>query len=109
LDIGPKTIKDFTETIHEAGTVIWNGPMGKFEMEPFRHGTQGIVQALCATQARTLVGGGESVQALERFGDAKAIDHVSTGGGAFLMYLKDRKLPALDVILQRQPQPEHAS
>lgn len=109
LDIGPKTIKDFTEAIHEAGTVIWNGPMGKFESEPFRHGTQAIVQALCATKARTLVGGGESIQALERFGDANAIDHVSTGGGAFLMYLKDRKLPALDVILQRQPHAEHAS
>jgi len=109
MDIGPKTIKEFTATIHDARTVIWNGPLGKFEMESFRHGTQAIVQSLCETKARTLVGGGESIQALERFGDTDAIDHVSSGGGAFLAYLKDRALPALDIIPQRQPQAEHAS
>lgn len=109
MDIGPKTINEFTALIDEAGTVIWNGPMGKFEDESFQRGTKSIVLALCKTNASTLVGGGESIQALEQFGDFDAIDHVSTGGGAFLKYLKDRQLPALDVIDQRQPHAEHTS
>lgn len=106
LDIGPKTIESFTRLILEAGTVIWNGPMGKFEDESFRPGTRGIVQALCDTGAQTLIGGGESVQAMEQFGDADSIDHVSTGGGAFLTYLKDRELPALEAIPQREGEPQ---
>ncbi len=109
MDIGPKTIDEFTQIIHDAGTVIWNGPMGKFEDESFRQGTRSIVRSLCQTDGRTLVGGGESIQALEQLGDFDAIDHVSTGGGAFLTYLKDRQLPALDIIPQRQAHAEHAS
>lgn len=109
MDIGPKTIEEFSNMIRDARTVIWNGPMGKFEDDSFQQGTSSIVQALCQTNASTLVGGGESIQALEQFGDFDAIDHVSTGGGAFLTYLKDRELPALEVIPQRQPHAEHTS
>lgn len=109
MDIGHKTIREFTELISDAGTVIWNGPMGKFEDESFREGTRSVVQAICNTEARTLVGGGETMQALEQFGDIDSIDHISTGGGAFLTYLKDGELPALEVIPQRQPQTERAS
>lgn len=101
FDIGPKTIERYTAAIRGAGTVVWNGPLGKFEDEPFRKGTEAVVRALAESNAVTVVGGGESGEAVELFDLAEKIDHVSTGGGAFLKYLENGSLPALSVIDDR--------
>jgi phosphoglycerate kinase len=101
LDIGPETIKKYSELIKSAGTVIWNGPMGKFEDEPFRAGTKGIAEAMAASKAVTVVGGGETAEAVEQFGYADKVSHVSTGGGAFLESLEGKSFNSLRVISDR--------
>ncbi|MBX6312926.1 MAG: phosphoglycerate kinase [Isosphaeraceae bacterium] len=101
IDIGPATIARYGELIQTAGTVVWNGPMGKFEDEPFRRGTLGIAQAMAAAQAVTVVGGGETAEAVEQFGLAEKMDHVSTGGGAFLEALEGKIFNSLRVIPDR--------
>ncbi|HWE40641.1 MAG TPA: phosphoglycerate kinase [Isosphaeraceae bacterium] len=101
IDIGPATIADYAARIARAGTVIWNGPMGKFEDEPFRKGTIGVAEAMAASKAVTVVGGGETAEAVERFGLAGKMAHVSTGGGAFLEYLEGKKFRSLRVIPDR--------
>lgn len=98
MDIGPKTIALFGETIKTAGTVIWNGPMGKFEDAPFRLGTQGLAAAMAASPAVTVVGGGETAEAVEEFGFAEKVSHVSTGGGAFLESLEGKVFNSMKVI-----------
>ena len=98
MDIGPKTVALYAETIRNAGTVVWNGPMGKFEDEPFRKGTRGVAEALAASKAVTVVGGGETAEAVEQFGFADEVSHVSTGGGAFLECLEGKKFNSLKVI-----------
>jgi phosphoglycerate kinase len=95
VDIGPKTIGLYTEALAQVGTVIWNGPLGKFEDEPFRRGTRAVAEALAASGAVTVVGGGETAEAVEAFGLAERMTHVSTGGGAFLEYLEGKPFPAL--------------
>lgn len=101
LDIGPETIKLYGDLIKNAGTVIWNGPMGKFEDEPFRAGTRGIAEAMAASKAVTVVGGGETAEAVEQFGLADQVSHVSTGGGAFLESLEGKSFNSLRVIPDR--------
>jgi phosphoglycerate kinase len=101
LDIGPETIKLYSDIITSAGTVVWNGPMGKFEDEPFRAGTRGIAEAMAASQAVTVVGGGETAEAVEQFGHADKVSHVSTGGGAFLESLEGKSFNSLKVIPDR--------
>ena len=98
VDIGPETIKQYGAAIAEAATVLWNGPMGKFEDEPFRAGTLGVAQALANNSGVTVVGGGESAEAIESFGLGKQVTHVSTGGGAFLEYIEGKPFAALSVI-----------
>lgn len=98
LDIGPKTIEQYRAAIREAATIVWNGPLGQFEAEPFRQGTAAILQALAEAEATTVAGGGESGEAVEQQNLIDGMDHVSTGGGAFLEYLKKGTLPALSVI-----------
>ena len=98
LDIGPKTIAKYGAYIAKAGTVIWNGPMGKFEDEPFQAGTRGVAEAMAASSAITVVGGGESAEAVQRFGLDSKITHVSTGGGAFLEYIEGKSFTALGAI-----------
>lgn len=98
LDIGPETIKHYAGAIESAGTVIWNGPMGKFEDEDFQAGTRGIAEAMARSKGVTVVGGGESAEAMERFGLDEAVTHVSTGGGAFLEYIEGKSFPALAVL-----------
>lgn len=98
LDIGPQTIESFHRTIMKAGTVIWNGPLGKFENELFRAGTETIARAIVQSKAISLVGGGETGTAVEQLGLVNELTHLSTGGGAFLTYLETGSLPALTVL-----------
>src|SRR3989338_7930334 len=98
LDIGPRTIKKFTEIISTAKTIVWNGPMGKFEVPPFDKGTRAILSAVVSSGAFSLVGGGESVQVLEQENMIDKISFVSTGGGAMLEYLSGNPLPGIDVL-----------
>lgn len=95
LDIGPRTRALFAREIQSAGTLVWNGPMGVFEMEPFRAGTEAVAKAVAACPGYTVVGGGDSVAAVEQFGLAERIDHISTGGGASLELLEGRVLPGI--------------
>ncbi|RUL89301.1 phosphoglycerate kinase [Tautonia sociabilis] len=101
IDIGPKTAAAYAEIIKNAGTVVWNGPMGKFEDEPFRAGTLKVAEAMASSPAVTAVGGGETAEAVEQFGLADKVSHVSTGGGAFLEALEGKAFKSLDVIPDR--------
>jgi phosphoglycerate kinase len=98
MDIGPRTIAAYSAIINRAGTVVWNGPMGMFEVELFAAGTRAIAQALADSRAVTAVGGGESAEAIEKFGLADRVSHVSTGGGAFLESLEGKSFNSLKVI-----------
>ena len=98
MDIGPATIAEYSAIIKQAGTVVWNGPMGMFEVELFAAGTRAIAQAMADSRAVTAVGGGESAEAIEKFGLAERVSHVSTGGGAFLESLEGKSFNSLKVI-----------
>jgi phosphoglycerate kinase len=99
LDIGPRTIETYRSVIAPAHTVVWNGPMGVFEMAPFAAGTIGVAQAVAAVKGTTIVGGGDSVAAVTQAGVADRMTHISTGGGASLEFLGGRTLPGV-VALQ---------
>jgi phosphoglycerate kinase len=103
VDIGPKTIAEYEKQIAGAGMVVWNGPMGKFEDEPFSRGTKAVAEALGRCSGVTVVGGGETAEAVEEFGIAEKMSHVSTGGGAFLEYIEGTPFPALDQIEDKTP------
>ena len=98
LDVGPQTVAAFAETIAEAKTVLWNGPMGVFELEPFADGTLGVAQAIASSGAFSVVGGGDSLLAVRRTGLEDAFDHLSTGGGASLEFLEGRRLPGITIL-----------
>ena len=98
LDIGPKTVKAYAEIIRKAGTVVWNGPMGVFEFPRFTHGTYGVAQAVADSGAISVIGGGESVAAINQSGLADKITHISTGGGASLEMLEGLPLPGVAAL-----------
>jgi len=98
LDIGPKTVARYREVIAGAKTVVWNGPMGVFEMDAFAQGTIGVAQAVAEVQGTTIIGGGDSVAAVTRAGVADRMTHISTGGGASLEFLGGRTLPGVTAL-----------
>jgi phosphoglycerate kinase len=101
LDIGPETVKIYSDIIHSAKTVIWNGPMGVFEMPPFDKGTLGVAQAVAGSGAISVVGGGDSEKAIKNTGLAGKISHISTGGGASLEFLSGMELPGVAALTEK--------
>lgn len=95
VDIGPKTRAQYAEVIKNSKLVVWNGPMGVFEMEPFSHGTREVAQACADTEAYTIIGGGDSAAAAEKFNLADKMNHISTGGGASLEFMEGKELPGV--------------
>lgn len=102
LDIGPETAELYKQVIKESKFVIWNGPMGVFEMEPFENGTKTVADAMAETSAYTVIGGGDSAAAVEKFEVADKMDHVSTGGGASLEFMEGKELPGVAVLQDKE-------
>jgi phosphoglycerate kinase len=98
LDIGIRTVDAFTAEISKAGTIVWNGPMGVFEMEPFKMGTLMISRAVAASPGFSVVGGGDTIRAVEQFGVADRISYISTGGGAFMEFMEGKTLPGVAAL-----------
>jgi phosphoglycerate kinase len=101
FDIGPRTAAGFAKRLAGAGTIIWNGPVGVYEFDQFGQGTKAIAQAIAASPAFSLAGGGETLAAIATYGVASRISYISTGGGAFLEFLEGKKLPAIEILEQR--------
>ena len=101
LDIGPSTAKQFSEILRNAKTIIWNGPVGVFEIEQFSKGTEAIARAIEQSEAFSIAGGGDTIAAIEKFGITNDISYISTGGGAFLKFFEGKKLPAVAVLEER--------
>ncbi len=104
LDIGPQSALALQHVINEAGTIIWNGPVGVFEFDAFANGTKQLALAIAGATARgaySIAGGGDTVAAIAKYGIADRISYISTGGGAFLEFLEGKTLPALEILQQR--------
>jgi phosphoglycerate kinase len=101
FDIGPKSAQQLVDIIMNAGTVVWNGPVGVFEFEQFSAGTKAIAEAIANTKAFTLAGGGDTIAAIQKYDIYDKVSYISTAGGAFLEFLEGKKLPAVDILEQR--------
>ena len=101
MDIGPKTVELYCNAVKDAGTVIWNGPMGVFEFAPFAKGTEAVAEALSKTDAITIIGGGDSAAAVQQLGYADKMTHISTGGGASLEFMEGKELPGVACLLDK--------
>jgi phosphoglycerate kinase len=101
LDIGPKTAAQLAQQIGQAGTIVWNGPVGVFEFDQFGEGTKTLALAIAASKAFSIAGGGDTLAAIAKYNIADKIGYISTGGGAFLEFLEGKTLPAVDILLQR--------
>jgi phosphoglycerate kinase len=101
FDVGPKTSAQYKEILKQAKTILWNGPVGVFEVEHFESGTKNLAHAIAASGAFSVAGGGETLAAIDKYGIAKALSYVSTGGGAFLEYLEGKELPAVAILEAR--------
>ena len=101
LDIGPETVRLYCAAVKDAGTVIWNGPMGVFEFEKFAVGTKAVAEALSQTSAITIIGGGDSAAAVQQLGYADKMTHISTGGGASLEFMEGKELPGVACLLDK--------
>lgn len=106
FDVGPDTIKNFVSLIKKAKTILWNGPIGAFEIEEFSHGTQAIAKAISESKAFKVAGGGDTLAAIEKYHIASKIDYISTGGGAFLTFLEGKKLPVIAAFEDRMAKNE---
>ncbi len=104
FDIGPETAARFAEMMKSAGTIVWNGPIGVFEFDQFGEGTKSLGQAIAASAAFSIAGGGDTLAAVDKYGIADRISYISTGGGAFLEFLEGKKLPAVAMLEQRASQ-----
>ncbi|MDX9768453.1 MAG: phosphoglycerate kinase [Ectothiorhodospiraceae bacterium] len=101
FDIGPKSAQELADIIMQAGTVVWNGPVGVFEFDQFGEGTKKIAEAIANTAAFTLAGGGDTIAAIQKYDIYDKVSYISTAGGAFLEFLEGKKLPAVDILEQR--------
>ncbi|WKA59704.1 phosphoglycerate kinase [Planococcus shenhongbingii] len=101
LDIGPKTVELYSDVILNSKLIIWNGPMGVFEMSSFENGTKSVAQAMAKTEAYTVIGGGDSAAAVEQFNVADQMDHISTGGGASLEFMEGKELPGVTALTDK--------
>src|SRR6185503_1427380 len=101
VDIGPATTQVYASFIHHAKTVVWNGPMGVFEIDAFADGTTAVARAVADVRGTTIIGGGDSIAAVKKAGVAERISHISTGGGASLEFLGGRTLPGVAVLPDR--------
>ena len=101
VDIGPRTARSLSERLVQAGTIIWNGPMGVFEIDQFGEGTRVVAEAVATSQGFSVVGGGDTLAAIEKYGVQKQMSYVSTGGGAFLEFFEGKALPAVEILKQR--------
>lgn len=101
LDIGPKTAAQLAQQIKQAGTIVWNGPVGVFEFDQFGEGTKVLAQAIAASNGFSIAGGGDTLAAIAKYNIADKVGYISTGGGAFLEFLEGKTLPAVDILLQR--------
>lgn len=106
FDIGPDTVKELIKIIKKAKTILWNGPVGAFEVEAFSHGTEGIAKAIADSKAFKVAGGGDTLSAIEKYGIADKIDYISTGGGAFLSVLEGKQLPVIEAFEERMSKDE---
>ena len=101
LDVGPATAEMYAERLAAAGTIVWNGPLGVFEHPEFAAGTRRVAEAVAASPAFSIAGGGDTLAAVEQFGVSEKISYISTGGGAFLEFLEGKKLPAVAALEER--------
>jgi phosphoglycerate kinase len=101
LDIGPETAAQFAAVLQQAGTILWNGPVGVFEFDAFEGGTRTLAKAIAASPAYSLAGGGDTLAAIEKYAVGKDISYISTGGGAFLEFVEGKTLPAVAALVAR--------